>query len=488
MSVNRLPALAARLCLSLAAAALLAAPAAAEKLSKESKKWLEEEVAPIVTPSEAKIFKDLKEADRLEFQKIFWSRRDPSNDNVAKPENEFKTEYLQRKLEADQKFRVAGRLGSQTDCGRVYILLGEPDEKKAGPREEAQLGSRNPESWIYNDKPSLSIKGGSMKLEFDSQCRLPEGAQFGEQLTRLAESKVLRPNLEYTFGKDGRLKKLVDMLPKPSPAQTLLKEPRQDFVLSADIDYLKTADGGTALVGVVRGVVEGLATQDVGGKKVAKIVVAAQATNEEGRVAANYEQATLAPVGADGSFSASYRLGLKPGKYDVRVAALEEATKKGSAADKTTEVPDFNTGELTVASLIAVREIEESPAQNDPTHPFNDPAHPFAAFLLGGARLVPYATLTLQRSDTLSIFYQYYDAKLDEATGKASVVASLHIQKADKTVARAPDQPFEAAVGGTVVGPVPLDKYEPGSYLVKLKVTDNKTKKDATRELAFEVK
>src|SRR5262245_6074290 len=107
----------------------LATTASAEKLGKESKKWLEEEVAPIIVPSEEKTFKDLKESDRLEFQKIFWARRDPSND-TPKPENEYKAEYARKRAEADQKFRVAGRPGSATDCGRAFILLGEPDQKQ----------------------------------------------------------------------------------------------------------------------------------------------------------------------------------------------------------------------------------------------------------------------------------------------------------------------------------------------------------------------
>ena len=81
------------------------------------------------------------------------------------------------------------------------------------------------------------------------------------------------------------------------------------------------------------------------------------------------------------------------------------------------EVPDLNSGELSAASLIPVREIEENVQAGDP-------AHPFAAYLLGAARLLPYAGLPLSKSDSLNVFYQYYDAKADPVTGKGSVVAS----------------------------------------------------------------
>ena len=466
-----------------AALALLVAPAAsAEKLSKESRKWLEEEAGPIIAPSEEKFFKDMKEADRLEFQKIFWSRRDPSND-TPKPDNDFKAEYLKKKSEADQKFRAPGRAGSATDCGKIYILLGEPDQKQQGTRGEGALGTRNPESWIYKDKPSMAvrIKGGQLQVEFDEVCQFAEGSTFRQQLTRIAEGKILRPGLDFRAGKDGRLVKLVDLLPKPTLAQLLLKEPRQDFTAAAAVQFLKTSDGGTALVGTIQGKAEGLTSVEVGGKKAVKVTIAAQAIDESGRLGTNYEQATVAPIAADGTFSAAYRLGLKPGTYSLRIGALDEATKKGSVVEKPADVPDLNTGELSAASLIAVREIEEG-VQNI------DPAHPFSAYLLGNARLVPFSALPLSKGDALNIFYQYYDARVDAATGKAAVVATLQILRGDKPVARAADTPFELQVGGTVVGPVPLEKYEPGAYTIKLKVVDNIAKKELTRELTFEIK
>jgi hypothetical protein len=56
------------------------------------------------------------------------------------------------------------------------------------------------------------------------------------------------------------------------------------------------------------------------------------------------------------------------------------------------------------------------------------------------------------------------------------------------TVAKAEPLNIDTPVGGTVVGPVPLAKYEPGKYIVQLKVRDNVAKKDLTQEVPFEVK
>jgi hypothetical protein len=69
------------------------------------------------------------------------------------------------------------------------------------------------------------------------------------------------------------------------------------------------------------------------------------------------------------------------------------------------------------------------------------------------------------------------------------VTASLAILKGGRTpVARAADQPFDIPVGGTVIGPVPLAKYEPGAYVIQLKIKDNIANKEITKEFPFEIK
>jgi GWxTD domain-containing protein len=58
-------------------------------------------------PDEEKTFRDLKDkAERVEFQKIFWARRDPDLDTT---ENEYQAAYNSDALEVDRQFRVAGQ-------------------------------------------------------------------------------------------------------------------------------------------------------------------------------------------------------------------------------------------------------------------------------------------------------------------------------------------------------------------------------------------
>ena len=113
-------------------------------------------------------------SDRDEFRRIFWARRDP---DLSTPENEYQPEYEAAREKADTQYRVTGRKGSQTDCGRFFILLGEPDET------DVQAGStsvlrRVPEVWIYCSKEGgRTFEGGEARIAFDDECRAPAGIQ-----------------------------------------------------------------------------------------------------------------------------------------------------------------------------------------------------------------------------------------------------------------------------------------------------------------------
>ena len=460
-------------------ALVVAAPAVAraQKLEKDEKKWLDD-VRPIMLPDEEKTYRSLKDkADRQEFQKIFWARRDP---DLETPENEHQSQYESARTSANTQIRIPGRQGSETDCGRTLILLGKPDDVRKDQGGETP-GLRGPETWTYRDRPGQTFQGGKVEIPFDAECSA--GAGYNDNLNRVAEGRILQPNISFRMGSDKHLVKLADQLPKPSPAQALLKTPRQDFPVSTQASFLKVQDGGTALLGLVRGDAGALTVADAGGRKTAKVVVAAQAVNEEGKVAAFAEQPATVEVAPDGSFVASYRMQLKPGKYILEAGALDEKNGKGSMAKVPVEVPNFGRGELS-ATMMILQNVEDLPEGTKP-----DPEHPFASFELGKARLIPFFGQTLSKQDTPAFFYQFYDAQVDPATGKAAGLASLSVLKDGKApVAKAEPQPFESPVGGNVVGPVPLAKYEPGKYVVQLRISDKVANKEQTIELPFEIK
>jgi len=107
-----------------------------KELATPYRKWLDEDVAYIVSDEEKKAFKQLDtDVAREEFVEQFWERRDPT---PGTSENEFKEEIYRRIAYANDHFSTV-MPGWRTDRGRIYIQYGPPDEINAhssapGPR------------------------------------------------------------------------------------------------------------------------------------------------------------------------------------------------------------------------------------------------------------------------------------------------------------------------------------------------------------------
>src|SRR5580658_10401082 len=98
---------------------------AREELATPYKKWLNEDVAYIITDEERAAFKQANnDEEREQFIEQFWLRRDPTPDT---DENEFKEEHYRRIAYANEHF-ASGIPGWRTDRGRIYIQYGPPDE------------------------------------------------------------------------------------------------------------------------------------------------------------------------------------------------------------------------------------------------------------------------------------------------------------------------------------------------------------------------
>ncbi|MEA3420429.1 MAG: GWxTD domain-containing protein, partial [Acidobacteriota bacterium] len=147
-------------------------------LDQNSQKFLDV-IRYIITPQEAKIFREMPPEDRGEFVTDFWQRRDPNPETKV---NEFRQQYYTRLAIADKAFRT-GIPGWMTDRGRIYILLGPPTdiirksmgdetvEPKKGIRElsadlleEGTWTERPTEIWVYNQYPDYF--SGPLRLVF----------------------------------------------------------------------------------------------------------------------------------------------------------------------------------------------------------------------------------------------------------------------------------------------------------------------------------
>jgi GWxTD domain-containing protein len=431
-------------------------------------------VRPIILPEEEKSYKNLKNnSDAAEFQKIFWARRDP---NLDTPENEFQTEYLKLVAEVDAKYRVGGRMGSLTDCGRLHILMGAPDSVKK--ESSGDVAFRTPETWTFKDRPGLTFTGGFLDIPVDGSCMLPQGNRLSGQLNRIAELKVIQTNLSYKYDAKGSLVKLADLLPKPTPAQALLKDPRTDFPLEArQVMEIRSQDGASVFVaGLIQGDATGLTQSDSGGKKVVKVVVSVHSTDQEGRLLKSQDREVTVEV-ENNKFVSAFGMPVRPGAHTMKVAAIDPKSSKGAVVNVAVKTQEYG-ADLTVSPVMVLADIQET------TAPLKD--DPFYEFTFGSTRFVPRYGNVFKQGESVTLLAAIYGAAKDEA-GKISVVGGFQIIKDGKTLAKAPDQPYDVEPATPSAGPVPLGGYAPGKYVAQLRLRDNVAQKDYVKETEFEI-
>ena len=166
------PVLAAGILAVTAALALTAwqtqAPAQSTNASQATwwQKWLDEDAVYIIEDQERKAFLILtSDEERRYFVDQFWQRRDPTPGTA---ENEFKNEHYRRIGYADRFASRSGLPGWKTDRGRIYIVLGPPDEIESHPLggRPAGAASAQPfpfEDWLYRHIDGI---GDNVILEF----------------------------------------------------------------------------------------------------------------------------------------------------------------------------------------------------------------------------------------------------------------------------------------------------------------------------------
>ncbi len=133
-----------------------------ERLTPPLRKWLEEEVVYIISDPETELFLSLEtQEERERFIEAFWRVRDP---DPATKQNEFIAEHYRRLDYANQSLsRETARPGWKTDRGRMYIILGEPQQIT---RFESQNEVVQCELWVYPAQPEKGLPSSFNLLFF----------------------------------------------------------------------------------------------------------------------------------------------------------------------------------------------------------------------------------------------------------------------------------------------------------------------------------
>jgi GWxTD domain-containing protein len=433
----------------------------------------------LLLPEEQTLLKELRDdQDRRAFQEIFWARRDPTPGTAA---NELEASIHGVWQRADQLFSYPNQKGSETGCGQVLALLGPPEEVQGletrtrfDNLQYVREGDRRAETWVYRDRPSRAFRftNAELRVAFDPECRFAEGGILADDLGRAAAALVSRPELAYTRGADGHLVPLARRASAAAGAIDLLSAPRSDVPLAAEAKLVLRAPKGEALVaGLAR-----WATAPAG-ERVSLAVRAADASGQP--IGTAVRESALARL-ADGSAVASWSLPLKPGRYQLTLAAQQPDDGKGSTTTLDVEVPDYGGAVLTASPIVAYP--DEAPAAAAGV------LDPWAAMQLGRRHIRPRFGNVFAASDALMVVATLHGAKVDPATGKAALRSTFSILKDGKPVARGAEDAFATADAVASVGPIPLAGYAAGAYVVRLDVTDGVAGQTLSRETAFEIR
>jgi GWxTD domain-containing protein len=200
-----------------------------KNLDPESQKFLSE-VRYIITKGEREAFLKLPPSDRDQFIEEFWKKRDLDPETE---ENRFKDEYYQRIKEANRLFTEGGTPGWLQDRGRIYILIGAPDQREAYPRGRSFYDVPT-EIWYYGFFPIIFVDShwsGNYKLD-------PQSAQHVAEINK--SQMAFKPRImEESYGSIFE----VDLeIKKTQKEQTFLrvKIPYRNIWFAAEGEKLKT--------------------------------------------------------------------------------------------------------------------------------------------------------------------------------------------------------------------------------------------------------
>ena len=439
-----------------------------DKLSKDDKKWLEEEVAALITAEELEIFENLKSKDRKLFKEIFWARRDP---NPMTPKNEFIEDYQARVKAADDNIKNVGTKGSRSDMGRVAILLGSPTENN----REGQLVT-----WKYDPNPSLGIPDGLTVQYRDMGMGLRRvgSDDVDATLEHVKTQYLMNRGVTYTLDDDGRLLKPSTEFDPNSPAKKLLQEMIESKTENPAIPFETTssffrAEEGAVYVPILFEInAEALTWK----KDKASATIFGAVQNAEGQTLFPFEQ-VVELENKNGLATYEMPLQVVAGPYTALFGVLDNESNTVGTRVFPLVVPDFGGSEMTLSSILAFSEeraVESSAGT---------PGH---GFQFGQTQFIP--SKTYSTSGFIGLFFFVYGFAVDEETGQGALTAQYIFFKDGKRKGQTAPRPLqiEADLAGGL-DQIPLATFEPGDYMLRVKVIDKVTKKIITEEVEFVV-
>jgi len=504
------------------------------ELGKTYKKWLDEDVAYIISDEERKAFKQLSnDEERDQFIEAFWQRRDPTPDTE---ENEFKEEHYRRIAYANEHF-AAGIPGWKSDRGRIYIMYGAADEIDAHPsggtyERPIEEGGGETSTYPFEDWRYRYLEGVGQEviIEFVDTCMCGDyhmtidrgekdallhtpnaGLTLYEQQGMASKTSRFLGGLEHLgAGPESGIQasKQFDRLEQFAKLQAppAVKFKDLEEVVSHKIsmnlmpfdvlaDFVKVT-GDTVLVPVT----VQLKNRDItfvnkDGVQRGTVNIFGRVTTLTGKIAQTFEDTVQADIPAEllarsAENSQIYwkALPLRPGRYRFDIVVKDVNGDRVGTWSKGIQVPDYADDHLEASSLIVADQMEPVAAKNVGT----------GSFVIGAMKVRPRVPpsdgkpVMFKRGQKLNFWMQVYNLSVDDKTHKPSATVEYNVVNAatNKAVIHAVESTDQM---GNVGDQVTLQKtlsaanLDPGTYRIQIKVNDNISKQTVDPTATFAV-
>lgn len=455
-----------------------------EPLSEWSKQWLEEVVPYIVTKAEKEVFLSLPtEVERGKFIENFWKKRDP---NLQTSENEFKLDYYRRIALANKYFGTGGIEGWRTDRGKIYILLGPPNEiqRDMTPRGSTFFGLHGPkEIWNYW---GLSNPRLPYNLEFVFVDKLGTGNYVMERSLRLGDSGPAQFDLNATHYHFDYLEIMAEAMRNPFEGLDKLKgvintQVTYDLIpIDYEAFHLKGLEDTTYIPLSIEIPYFAVTQKEIEGEYYFNLTLLITVSDKLGSVVCERSKdinlkhtASELEALKDKTFKVQTSLALEPEAYRIHFLILDNFSGKVGTLHRELHVPSFS-GEELLASDIILSSKKES-AEWEPGMPEEKISVEIAQ--------------TFQPGEEMDVHLEIYNMSLNPATGKNDIKVEYFFFQNEKLLAQVPSPAAEPSSEKDcrVQTSFRLKNFKPGEYILRVKIRDSSSGKEVTREARFAV-
>ncbi len=454
-------------------------------------RWVNEDVAPIITEAERKAFAKLEtNEEREQFIKIFWSQRDPDPDTE---ENEYREQYYERIAYANEHFS-SGKPGWKTDRGRIYVKFGKPDEIESHPAGGSyqrpsyegggSIATYPFEKWFYRYLPGV---GSGIEIEFvdpsgSGEYRIARDSSEKNAMAHVPglgsaafQESSYRREQDSPFAQ-AELRRNLDAPPEierrdldGSTGTPTIDDNPLDFDIRAD--YFKVSDGRVLTAFTIQTENKDLSFKDSGGLQTARLNIFGRiVTVTDRRVGAFEDSVTTNATVAElteakerrSAYSKAVVLG--PGHYRADVVVRDTVSGATGTRRFGFHVPKYENNKLATSSMILAVKLESLEGKDA-----------VGQFVIGQTKVIPNLTGLFRQGQPVGVYLQVYNAGIDQTTLRPSVDVEYVLLKDGKEIHKQVEDWKGISDSGqrlTLARLIDTRGLVPGEYEMKINIHD----------------